>query len=105
MSIHDPDSELCWEVVHSIAAALSAHADESAITGIIPTYDAFLVEFDCATTDHETIRRALKALLATSHASTLRPPQQFDIPVVYGGEFGPDLDGVAALPRTVTSPR
>ena len=95
MTIHDPDRELCWDVVHSIAAALSAHADESAITGIIPTYDALLVEFDCATTEHEAIRRSLQALLATTHVSTPQPPQQFDIPVVYGGEFGPDLDDVA----------
>ena len=80
-------------VVHAVAAALDAR-HRGLDTGIIPTYDALLVEFDCRqppTTPSNACRTPARqpAVLAPQRA------RQFDIPVVYGGDFGPDLDEVA----------
>lgn len=89
------DREECWRAVHAIAAAIDTDADRFAITGVIPTYDAVLIEFDCAASTHDGIRQLIANLVRESVAPTPRPARHFDIPVVYGSEYGPDLDDVA----------
>lgn len=86
-----------WQMVHALADALdSLHLP--GIHDVVPTYDALLVEFDCAGTDHDTVRSVLwhEAARFTSTAPRTRAPRRFVVPVVYGGEHGPDLPGVAA---------
>ncbi|MGO4614016.1 allophanate hydrolase subunit 1 [Nocardia sp. 2YAB30] len=87
--------EECWRVVHAVATALDAYADRFAITGVIPTYDALLVEFDCAASCHDDVRRLLENLVLRSGTAAPHRIRHFDIPVVYGGEYGPDLQEVA----------
>lgn len=80
------DTEHRWEFVHALADALDGRY------GVVPTYDSLLVEFDCTTTDHATVREAIEQ--ATWRHS--RPtPRLFVVPVLYGGEHGPDLPEVA----------
>ncbi|WP_406440810.1 allophanate hydrolase subunit 1 [Streptomyces sp. NBC_01613] len=90
------DAERDWQLVHALADAFDAVRLDG-VHGIVPTYDALLVEFDCAATDHETVRRVLRR-----EADRLGEGQQravaarrFMVPVVYGGEYGPDLPVVA----------
>ena len=89
------DAEARWRSVHALAATLDSRVASGTIAGAIPTYDALLIEFDCATTDHDAVRTMIADLARHVDASTLRPGRRFDIPVVYGGAFGPDLDAVA----------
>jgi KipI family sensor histidine kinase inhibitor len=93
-SVGDPEHS--WQLVHALADAIEA-AGIDGLHGTMPTYDALLVEFDCATTDHATIRRTIDreaARLASGQVA--RPtPKRFVVPVVYGGEHGPDLRIVA----------
>ena len=84
-----------WRVAHGIAALLDADAP-AGVLGTLPTYDAVLVEFDCLLTDHETTRRAVRGVLDRVDALTPRRPRTFGIPVLYGGELGPDLDATAS---------
>lgn len=91
----DSDREVRWRAAHTLAAALDAYADRFAITGIIPAYDSLLVEFDCAASSHDEIRRLLEQLIRQPPTPAPHPVRNFDIPVVYGGEFGPDLEEVA----------
>src|SRR5882724_8672239 len=90
------DAERRWVVVHALADAIEA-AQPDGVYGIVPTYDTLLVEFDCARTEHRTIRRAIAdAADRLDYSPGARPaPKQFVVPVVYGGEFGPDLPIVA----------
>jgi KipI family sensor histidine kinase inhibitor len=90
------DAERRWEVVHALADALDATRLEG-VYGIMPTYDSLLVEFDCARTEHQTIRRAMAGAFDNlDHSPSTRPaPRRFVVPVVYGGEYGPDLPKVA----------
>ncbi|MDF2810158.1 MAG: allophanate hydrolase, partial [Microvirga sp.] len=61
----------------------------------VPTYRALMVHFDPLTVDYSELCAVLAELAdqaATMH--TLR--RRWRVPVVYGGEFGEDLDLIAA---------
>ncbi|NEA98049.1 carboxyltransferase domain-containing protein [Streptomyces sp. SID13726] len=91
------DQEAAWRLVHTLADALDA-VHLPGVHGLVPAYDALLVEFDCADTGHETVRRLLwheAARLGVDPGPTAAP-RRFVVPVVYGGEHGPDLPVVAA---------
>ena len=88
------DAERRWATVHALADALDRVALEG-VHGVVPTYDSLLVEFDCARTDHRTIRNAINAAQARQGAVRRPVARRFVVPVVYGGEHGPDLPRVA----------
>lgn len=65
------------------------------VRNLHPAYCSMLIVFDPVTRDHETIRRALGDYLARLDTVMLPDPPTVEIPVCYGGEFGPDLPDVA----------
>lgn len=84
-----------WSDVHRVVAALDA-SNVHGVRDVITTYDAALVEFDCEAVTHAELRAMVEAL--ESRAPELdRAPREFTLPVVYGGEYGPDLPVVASL--------
>jgi KipI family sensor histidine kinase inhibitor len=89
------DPEQSWAVSHALADRVRALAP--GVHAAIATYDRVLVEFDCTRTDHATVAALLRAELDLLPA---RPAaarsRRFVIPVVYGGDHGPDLGLVAA---------
>lgn len=89
-------AERAWQVVHALADALDAVRLDG-VHGLVPTYDSLLVEFDCVDTDHATVRRVLRHEADRLGTGPVRPSRtrRFVVPVVYGGEFGPDLPVVA----------
>lgn len=91
------DAERAWHLVHALADALDA-LHLAGVHGVVPTYDSLLVEFDCTGTDHDTVRRVLwhEAARIGAHPARAGSPKRFVVPVVYGGEYGPDLPDVAA---------
>jgi KipI family sensor histidine kinase inhibitor len=90
------DAETDWGTVHSLAGWLAA-AGIDGIHGAVPTYDSVLVEFDPYLTSARQVRAfvllGMRQLDFTGPA--LREPQRFEVPVAYGGEYGPDLELVA----------
>lgn len=91
------DREADWRLIHHLAR----HLDEAAfpgILGLIPTYDALLVEFDPLEVTVEALERffdhSLAAMDLTRPVSSA--PRSFVVPVLYGGAYGPDLESVAA---------
>jgi KipI family sensor histidine kinase inhibitor len=66
------------------------------VTAAIPGFESLLVELDPLASDPEAVREAVMTRLAgvTERAVATRLRT---IPVVYGGEMGPDLADVAAL--------
>lgn len=85
-----------WATVHSLSGWLDSAGVEG-IHGAVPTYDSVLVEFDPYLTSARQVRAVI--LLGIRQLDyvgpALRTPRHFEVPVVYGGEFGPDLDRVA----------
>ncbi|MGW4073180.1 5-oxoprolinase subunit B family protein [Streptomyces asiaticus] len=90
------DTARAWHTVHALADAFEA-ARPGGVYGIVPAYDSLLIEFDCCHTDHTTVRRALRHAAGRLGERSLRatPSRRFVVPVVYGGEHGPDLPLVA----------
>jgi inhibitor of KinA len=62
-----------------------------------PAYTSLMVTFDACQVDHGEVEKVLRQY--EERAKATRPPERrtVEIPVCYGGEFGPDLDGVAQL--------
>jgi KipI family sensor histidine kinase inhibitor len=89
------DRELAWHTVHALSSWLDGRRHLHHIRGTIPTYDAVLVEFDAEFTDHDTVRRLVQTAAPHARQQPSRTPTTFDVPVVYGGEHGPDLIRVA----------
>ncbi|KUM35841.1 carboxyltransferase domain-containing protein [Arthrobacter sp. EpRS71] len=85
-----------WLTVHGLADWLENCGAEG-LHGAVPTYDSVLVEFDPILVSARQVRAFVKlGLLELGRsAGSATAPQEFDVPVVYGGEFGPDLERVA----------
>lgn len=89
-------SEDNWLTVHRLADWLESCGAEG-LYGAVPTYDSVLVEFDPVLVSARQVRAFVKlGLLEMGRsAGAVTAPLEFDVPVVYGGEYGPDLEKVA----------
>jgi inhibitor of KinA len=61
-----------------------------------PAYCSLLVTFDAAVTDQTQVERDLAQFEHEAESLPATEPRTVEIPVCYGGEFGPDLEAVAA---------
>ena len=68
------------------------------ILDVIPSYAAILICFDPLVTDGEEVTSKLEEIILSRTPSEERTIEKriIEIPVAYGGEYGPDLDAVAA---------
>jgi inhibitor of KinA len=54
-----------------------------------------LIKFDATKLRHEELEEVLRGYIERMESVALPDPRLVEIPVCYGGEFGPDLEGVA----------
>ncbi|MFF1831570.1 allophanate hydrolase subunit 1 [Paenarthrobacter sp. NPDC058040] len=89
-------SEDNWLTVHRLADWLEECGAEG-LHAAVPTYDSVLVEFDPVMVSAGQMRAFVKLGLGElgRTAGNSAAPREFDVPVVYGGEYGPDLERVA----------
>ncbi len=85
-----------WEGAQALAASLSADRIRG-VEAAIPALRSVLVELEPGEADVDAIHAELGRRLDTPIATT--PGRRHTIPVVYGGEHGPDLADVAAACR------
>ena len=81
--------------VHALASLVEA----SSINGVIetvPAYATLLVHYDPLVLSFTQIRDYLRTRIAQIEENDSRKTRQIEIPVRYGGEFGPDLEFVAS---------
>ncbi len=92
------NTERDWRVVHHLARALAA-AEHPGLHGTIPSYESALVEFDPLLLSTDAVMQLIDHVLETIDAAAplVTTPRRFVIPVVYGGERGPDLDEVGSI--------
>lgn len=74
---------------------LAAHLRDLGLDAVIPGYVSLLVQYDPARYDFEEVRRIILSRPASA-AEGPKVARRWLIPVRYGGDFGPDLDDVAA---------
>lgn len=71
---------------------------ESLPTGILnlhPAFTSVLIDFDPLRHTHTEVERLLRERMAAIEPPSHITPRTVEIPVVYGGEAGPDLEAVA----------
>ncbi len=81
------------------AAALADALETLAIPGVIeivPAYTTVLVSFDPREVDPGELGDQIEQLASVTSHSDQAPGRMVTIPIAYGGQFGPDLDDVAA---------
>ena len=69
----------------------------SGVRNLHPAYSSLLVKFDALALNHAQLQATLQSYLGRLDAVQLPQPRLVEIPVCYGGDFGPDLLDVAAL--------
>ncbi len=79
----------CNKRVHSLYHSLSK---VKGVIEAVPGYGSLLVVYDPLTTSFEELKNEVESL---DIETVKREPKLFNVPVVYGGEYGPDLKMVA----------
>ena len=67
------------------------------VRNLHPAYCSLLVKFDALRLRHEQLEAILRQYLGRLEEIKLPEPRHVEIPVCYGGEFGPDLAGVCVM--------
>jgi len=67
------------------------------VRNLHPAYCSLLVKFDALRISHEELEKILRRYLTQLEAVKLPEPRRVEIPVCYGGEFGPDLADVCEM--------
>ena len=80
--------------VRSMAAVLRARP-LAGVAEVVPTYRSLLVTYDPLETDADRLREAIDRLEDRLGEIPVPEPRTVEVPVCYGGEYGPDLGFVA----------
>lgn len=80
--------------VRSMAALLEARP-VAGLMETVPTYRSLLLIYDPMLTEPKSLVKSLRALQEEISQAQLDKPRRLEIPVCYGGEFGPDMEFVA----------
>lgn len=67
------------------------------ICNLNPSYCSLLISFDALKLTHEELEIILRGYVTRLKDVNLPEPREMEIPVCYGGEFGPDLNEIASL--------
>lgn len=81
--------------VHALARRLAA-APLAGLGEAVPAYASLLVHYDPAILDGAAALAHIQAQTVGIEADEASPSRLVEIPTVYGGEYGPDLNDVAA---------
>lgn len=85
--------------VNQCVHALAGLVETSAINGVIetvPAYATLLVHYDPLALSFTQIKNSLHEKLAQIQENASRKLRLIEVPVQYGGEYGPDLEAVAS---------
>ncbi len=80
--------------VRAVALALEQEQPPGMVE-VIPTYRSVLIVYDPMKTDVTALELVLETLEARLDQIRIQPPRTVEIPVLYGGEGGPDIVFVA----------
>jgi inhibitor of KinA len=69
------------------------------VLNVHPAYASILVDFDPLLVTHQDMRRVVAENYEQAASETLPEPRLVEVPVCYGGEYGPDLLDVASANR------
>ncbi|MGC0773166.1 MAG: 5-oxoprolinase subunit PxpB [Candidatus Acidiferrum sp.] len=67
------------------------------VRNLHPAYCSLLVKFDAVKLRHEELIEVLRGYVARTKKMVLPEPRLVELPVCYGGDYGPDLKDVAEM--------
>lgn len=70
-------------------------ANIPAIIECIPSYNEILVQYDATTMGYKDVLLELKKVTQSASYSNIKKNRIIEVPVLYGGKFGPDLENVS----------
>ena len=85
--------------INARVCALARILSDAKLPGIVesvPTFRSLLISYDPVTLPYKKLVRTLEPLLDRCEASASGTHRVIELPVRYGGEYGPDLPDVAA---------
>ena len=65
------------------------------VTDVIPAFCSLLINYDPRVISYEQIKRRMEALVKIDVTAGDTRKRVFEIPVCYGGEYGPDIQNIA----------
>ncbi len=67
------------------------------VRNLHPAYHSILVKFDPLHRHHDELENILRQYIGRVENVSLPEPRDVEVPVCYGGEYGPDLNDVGAI--------
>jgi len=86
---------ISWENHQLVRRAVRCLEGVRGILNLHPAYTSVLVDFDPHLFDHDEAEALVRQRLESDSAEAAPPARVVEIPVHYGGGFGPDLGDVA----------
>ena len=77
------------------ASALIENREISGISEVVPTYRSLMIHYDPLIIEYEELISILKGIEENIKNVELYSPEIIEIPVLYGGQYGPDIENVA----------
>lgn len=89
--------EICPETNRKISATVQLMREQhiEGVVDVIPAFCSLLINYDPRVISYKEIRKRMQALLKVDAKAGEQRKRVFEIPVCYGGEYGPDIDYVA----------
>lgn len=94
VGLHDEDAERRWSTTQALANAVR-DAAPSWLVDMVATYDHVFLSFDPALGDHDVATALLHRLYDEREAGEVPSGRTLEVPVLFGGDAGPDLRAVA----------
>ena len=76
------------------ASALIENREISGISEVVPTYRSLMIHYDPLIIEYEELISILKWIEENIKNVELYSPEIIEIPVLYGGQYGPDIENV-----------
>ena len=86
--------EISIDAHHQVARLTHALEGQRGVLNLHPAFASVLIDFDPRLYTHADIEALARQRMETG-SDEVREPRVVEIPVCYGGEFGPDLEDVA----------
>ena len=90
--------EISPDINRKITATVQLMKDQNieGVVDVIPAFCSLLINYDPRVISYDEIRERMLALVKMDAKAGEQKKRVFEIPVCYGGEYGPDLANVAA---------
>ena len=90
-------NEVSPEINRRISATIELLKNQhiEGVIDMIPSYCALLINYKPEITPYAVMRKRLESILAMDVKSSVSSKHVVEIPVCYGGEYGPDLQHIA----------